>query len=80
MDNLKKVLFIIEEKKKLFVFLFLNVLNFFLEFLSIISIPIFAAVLLGNKIPNNQISFIFDFIQEDNLLVYASVFVLVSFL
>ena len=80
MKNLKKVLFIIEEKKKLFVFLFLNVLNFFLEFLSIISIPIFAAVLLGNKIPNNQISFIFDFIQEKNLLIYASVFVLVSFL
>lgn len=80
MDNVKKILFIIEEKKKLFIFLFLNVLNFFLEFLSIISIPIFAAVLLGNKIPNNQISFIFDFLHEKNLLIYASIFVLGSFL
>lgn len=82
MNNLNKVLFIIGKKNrnKLFVFLFFNIINFFLEFLSIISIPIFAAVLLGDKIPKNQISFIFDFFHEENLLFYASLFVLISFL
>ena len=82
MNNLNKVLFIIGKKNrnKLFVFLFLNIINFFLEFLSIISIPIFAAVLLEDKIPKNQISFIFDFFHEENLLFYASLFVLFSFL
>ena len=82
MNNLNKVLFIIIKKNrnKLFFFLFLNIINFFLEFLSIISIPIFAAVLLEDKIPKNQISFIFDFFHEENLLFYASLFVLFSFL
>ena len=79
MNNLKKILFIIEEKNKLLIFLSLNIINFFLEFLSIISIPIFVAVLLGDKIPKNQIGFIFDYVSESNLLLYASLFVVVSF-
>ena len=82
MNNLNKILFIIGKKNrnKLFIFLFFNIINFFLEFLSIISIPIFAAVLLEDKIPNNQLSFIFQFFHEENLLVYATLFVLISFL
>ena len=49
MNSIKKILFIIGKKNyyNLYYLLTLNILNFFLEFLSIISIPIFISALLG---------------------------------
>ena len=80
MKNLRKILFIIGQKnsRQLFVLLFYNIINFFLEFLSIISIPIFVAALLKSEIPQNKFSYFLN-LNEENFLFYASLFVLVSF-
>ncbi len=51
MNKLEKILFIIGNKNKnrFKYLLVLNILNFFLEFASIISIPIFLAILIGTE-------------------------------
>ena len=51
MHKLKKILFIVgnENKNRFKYLLVLNILNFFLEFASIISIPVFLAILIGTE-------------------------------
>ena len=80
MNSIKKILFIIGKKNyyNLYYLLTLNILNFFLEFLSIISIPIFISALLGEFSILEKYNL--DFIVKDDLLIYASILILISFL
>jgi len=82
MKNLYKVLFIIREYKSyhLFIFLIFNVINFLLEFSSILSLPLFAATLLNNELPQSYLNFFLKYFDDKNLIFYSSAFVLLSFL
>lgn len=82
MKNLYKVLFIIREYESyhLFIFLIFNVINFLLELSSILSLPLFAATLLNNELPQSYLNFFLKYFDEKNLIFYSSAFVLLSFL
>ena len=82
MRNINKILFIVGKNNKigLLILLLVNLINFFLEFLSLISIPIFVSVLLKDDLQLNKINFIFNNISEENLLFYSTSFVIISFL
>ena len=82
MKTLKKVLFIIgkENKKDLFFLLSINIVVFFLEFFSMMSIPIFASALLNTKLFISKYDFLFFSFIEENFLVLASIFLISTFL
>ena len=81
MNSLNKILFIIgnKNKKGLYVLFFFNVLIFFLEFFSLISIPLFVTALLENGISNNKYSVYLSFFPQDKFLLYATIFVFLTF-
>lgn len=79
-----KILQVIEDKKKIRKFkliLFLNFINFFIEILTLISIPIFASLLLDENfiIEKFQID-LASFFGEGNLLISFGIFVVILFL
>lgn len=82
MKTLKKVLFIIgkENKKDLFFLLSINIVVFFLEFFSMMSIPIFASALLNTKLFISKYDFLMNTFIEENFLVLASIFLISTFL
>tara|TARA_B100001063_G_scaffold241583_1_gene268766 strand:+ start:7996 stop:9723 length:1728 start_codon:yes stop_codon:yes gene_type:complete len=81
MNKLEKILFIIGNKNKnrFKYLLVLNILNFFLEFASIISIPIFLAILIGTENFYNKFFFLQSF-DRNELIFYAGLFVTGAFL
>tara|TARA_B100000029_G_scaffold516834_1_gene635727 strand:- start:9063 stop:10775 length:1713 start_codon:yes stop_codon:yes gene_type:complete len=81
MKSLKKIFYIIGNKNKtgLYILVFFNILIFFLEFFSLISIPIFVAALLENKIPDNKFSSYLSFLSQENFLLFSTVFVVLTF-
>ena len=82
MKFLKKIFFIVgkENKTGLYILISFNLIHFFLEFFSLISIPIFVAALLGNEIPENKISSYLSFLSQDNFLLFSIIFVILTFL
>ncbi len=82
MKSLKKIFFIVGEENKigLYILISFNLIHFFLEFFSLISIPIFVAALLGNEIPANKISSYLSFLSQDNFLLFSIIFVILTFL
>ena len=81
MNKLEKILFIVEgkNKNKFKYLLVLNILNFFLEFASIVSIPIFLAILIGTENFYNKFLFLQSF-ERNELIFYAGLFVTGAFL
>ena len=81
MKKIEKILFIIggKNKTKFKFLLILNILNFFLEFASIISIPIFLAILIGTENFYNKFYFLQSF-ERNELIFYAGFFVTSTFL
>ena len=81
MNSLKKVLFIIgnKNKKGLYVLILFNILIFFLEFFSLISIPVFVTALLENGTLDNKFSAYLKFFPQENFLLFASIFVVLAF-
>ena len=83
---LKKLDLILNNKDKLkFRFiLFLNSLMFFLEFLTLASVPFFVTSILNPEIVSSKIleilNFELSFFIKDNLILIASLFVIASFL
>jgi len=82
MNSLKKIFYIIGNKNKtgLYILIFFNILIFFLEFFSLISIPIFVAALLENEIPDNKFSSYLSFLSQENFLLFSIIFVILTFL
>lgn len=82
MNLIKKTIHIVgkENKKGLLILILLNLLNFFLEFISLISIPIFTAALLGNEINFKNLSSGFNFFNHEKILFYSTLLVIISFL
>ncbi len=82
MKTLNKAKFIIgeENKKSLFFLFFINIFVFILEFLSIVSIPIFTSVLLDTNLFLDKYFFLKNQFIEDNFLIFASLFVISTFL
>ena len=80
MNSIKKVLYIIGKDKIYGVYFlsFLSILNFFLELLSIISIPIFISALLGEYLLLEKYNI--NFINKENFIIYSSIFVAASFI
>ena len=80
-NKLKKIFYIIGDKyeKKFKFLIFLNIFNFFLEFASIISIPIFVAIIVDSEIFISKLSFLNNFEKKD-IIVFAGIFVSVSFI
>ena len=81
MNKLEKILFIVEgkNKNKFKYLLVLNILNFFLEFASIISIPIFLAVLIGAETFFEKFYFLQTYSRND-LLFFSGMLVTSAFL
>lgn len=82
MKNINKILYIVgkNNKRGLFILLFINLVNFILEFLSLVSIPIFVSVLLKDELSINKLNFVFNFLSSENLLFYSTALVVISFL
>ena len=82
MNSLKKILYIIGNKNKigLYILIFFNILIFFLEFFSLISIPVFVAALLGAEIPDSKFSSYLSFLSQENFLLFSIIFVVLTFL
>lgn len=82
MKTIKQVIHIIgkENSSGLIFLLLLNLLNFFLEFISIISIPLFTAALLGEQLNFQNLNTKLSFIENDNILFYTTLLVIISFL
>ena len=82
MHYLNKILFVIGEKYKssFYVLIIINILNFFLEFFSLISIPIFVTALLGEEISNSKFKIQLSFFSNENFLIYSSTFLVTVFL
>ncbi len=80
-NKLKKIFYIIGDKyeKKFKFLIFLNIFNFFLEFASIISIPIFVAIIVDSEIFISKLSFLNNFEKKD-IIVFSGIFVSVSFI
>ena len=55
-------------------------MNFFLEFISLISIPLFTASLLGNEINLKFLNSSLSFLNHDKILIYTTLLVILSFL
>ena len=75
----------IKELRKYKLILLLNFLIFILESLSIISIPLFASVLIDPNLVLNKIGFYlpesyFSYLNTSNILYISSGFVIISFL
>ena len=82
MKSLKKIFYIIgnENKIGLYILIFFNILIFFLEFFSLISIPVFVAALLGTEIPDSKFSSYLSFLSQENFLLFSIIFVVLTFL
>ena len=82
MKTIKQVIHITgkENRSGLIFLLVLNLLNFFLEFISIISIPLFTAALLGEQLNFKNLNTKLSFIENDNILFYTTLLVIISFL
>ena len=80
MKTIKQVIHIAgkENRSGLIFLLLLNLLNFFLEFISIISIPIFTAALLGEQLNFKNLNTKLSFIENDNILFYTTLLVIIS--
>ena len=84
MNIIRKTIHIVgkENKKGLIYLLFLNLINFFLEFVSIISIPLFTAALLSEQLKLDKLQAYLDIwgLDNDKILIYATLLVIISFL
>ena len=73
-----------KEKTKLNIIILLNSLVFFLEFFSLISIPIFVSLLFNkdfliNKLNNYYNVNILEYINIDNIILLSSIIVIIFF-
>ena len=82
MNIISKTIHIIgrENKKGLIFLILINLMNFFLEFISLISIPLFTASLLGNEINLKFLNSSLSFLNHDKILIYTTLLVILSFL
>ena len=82
MNIISKTIHIIgrENKKGLIFLILINLINFFLEFISLISIPLFTAALLGNEINLKFLNSSLSFLNHDKILIYTTLLVILSFL
>jgi ABC-type multidrug transport system fused ATPase/permease subunit len=82
MNIIRKTIHIVgkENKKGLIFLILINLLNFFLEFISLISIPLFTAALLGNEINLKGLDSSLSFLNHDKILIYTTLLVILSFL
>lgn len=81
MNKINKIIYIVgnNNKNKFKYLLFLNILNFFLEFASIISIPIFLATLIGTRTFFEKFYFLNTF-SKNELIFFSGLFVTIAFL
>ena len=82
----KKIRIALGEKKfsKYRIFLLINLFNFFLEFLSLSSIPIFVASIVSQDLLLSKIDFInqkfnYDFMFDNYLIQYSAALVCFTF-
>ena len=82
MKTIKQIIYIVgkENRTGLIFLLLLNLLNFFLEFISILSIPLFTAALLGEQLNFKNFNTKLSFLENDNVLLYTTLLVIISFL
>jgi len=82
MKIIKQIIYIVgkENRSSLIFLLLLNLFNFFLEFISMISIPLFTAALLGEQLNFKNLNTKLNFLENDNILFYTTLLVIISFL
>ncbi len=76
------ILLLIEKKNryKFKLLILLNIIHFFLEFIALVSIPIFATLLIEKQIILEKAPIIFNYFSTDNLMVQFGIFVSIAFI
>tara|TARA_Y100000816_G_C26105888_1_gene587698 strand:+ start:975 stop:2705 length:1731 start_codon:yes stop_codon:yes gene_type:complete len=76
------ILLLIEKKNryKFKLLILLNIIHFFLEFIALVSIPIFATLLIEKQIILEKAPIIFNYFSSENLMVQFGIFVSIAFI
>ena len=71
------ILLLVEKKNryKFKLLILFNIIHFFLEFIALVSIPIFATLLIDKQIILEKAPIIFNYFSSDNLMVQFGIFI-----